>query len=270
MAVENTINCPGCGSLQPASSAFCSRCGTPLRPTAQAAPPPYPPPYASTTYPPAGPYDQLGPPPTSGWAVASLICGILFCIPLSALAAIVFGIIGIVETKSGRKKGFGMALAGLILGLLVGPVVLIAILLPSLNRAREVANRVKCASNMRQIGQAIQLYANQYHGEYPPDLPTLLKAESVISPNVFVCPSSNDTNATGPGDLDSGGHDSYVYLGKGLTTSIADPTLPVLYEVDTHHVNGANFLFTDGHVEFMNKNQEAAILSRANNRVPGQ
>jgi len=44
---------------------------------------------------------------------------------------------------------------------------LISILLPSLNRARETANRVKCASNLRQIGQAILLYSNDNNGPYP-------------------------------------------------------------------------------------------------------
>src|SRR4051794_26022084 len=44
---------------------------------------------------------------------------------------------------------------------------LISILLPSLNRARETANRVKCASNLRQIGQAILLYSNENKGLYP-------------------------------------------------------------------------------------------------------
>jgi prepilin-type processing-associated H-X9-DG protein len=44
---------------------------------------------------------------------------------------------------------------------------LISILLPSLNRAREQANKVKCASNLRQIGQAILLYANDNKGAYP-------------------------------------------------------------------------------------------------------
>src|SRR5688500_4713431 len=44
---------------------------------------------------------------------------------------------------------------------------LISILLPSLNRARETANRVKCASNLRQIGQAILLYSNENKGAYP-------------------------------------------------------------------------------------------------------
>jgi len=44
---------------------------------------------------------------------------------------------------------------------------LISILLPSLNRAREQANRVKCASNLRQIGQGIQMYANENKGNFP-------------------------------------------------------------------------------------------------------
>jgi type II secretory pathway pseudopilin PulG len=37
---------------------------------------------------------------------------------------------------------------------------LISILLPALNKARESANRVKCASNLRSIGQSIYMFAN--------------------------------------------------------------------------------------------------------------
>ena len=36
-----------------------------------------------------------------------------------------------------------------------------------LNRAREVANRVKCASNLKQIGMALLLYSNENRGAYP-------------------------------------------------------------------------------------------------------
>src|SRR4051812_7690860 len=43
----------------------------------------------------------------------------------------------------------------------------IAFLTPSLCRSRETANRVKCASNLRQIGQAILLYSNDNRGAYP-------------------------------------------------------------------------------------------------------
>src|SRR5438093_7677716 len=34
-------------------------------------------------------------------------------------------------------------------------------------RAQETANRVKCSSNLRQIGQAMLLYANDNKGAYP-------------------------------------------------------------------------------------------------------
>lgn len=45
--------------------------------------------------------------------------------------------------------------------------VLLAILLPSLSAARMHAKRVVSTSNMRQIGLAIELYAEDYHGFFP-------------------------------------------------------------------------------------------------------
>ena len=45
---------------------------------------------------------------------------------------------------------------------------LISILLPSLNAARRQATRIACSANMRSIGQAYQMYANEYKGAYPP------------------------------------------------------------------------------------------------------
>lgn len=42
--------------------------------------------------------------------------------------------------------------------------VLIAILLPSLNRAREAANTVKCASQLREIGLGLRMYADANRG----------------------------------------------------------------------------------------------------------
>lgn len=45
--------------------------------------------------------------------------------------------------------------------------VLIGILLPTLNRAREAAKRANCLSNLRTIGQYAMMYANQYKGRVP-------------------------------------------------------------------------------------------------------
>src|SRR5581483_7438886 len=45
--------------------------------------------------------------------------------------------------------------------------VLVAILLPALQRAREQALRIQCLSNMRQHGVAYMTYVQEYHGYFP-------------------------------------------------------------------------------------------------------
>ena len=129
-----------------------------------------------------------------------------------------------------------------------------SILLPSLNRARETANRVKCASNLRQIGEGILLYSNENKGSYPPDLGTLIKTEDITAAS-FVCPDTNNTpppNMT-PDDAANwvNNNSDYIYIGANLKQG-ANPALVVCYEKDGNHGgDGINMLFADGHVEFL-------------------
>ena len=45
--------------------------------------------------------------------------------------------------------------------------VLISILLPSLSRARESANSVKCLANLKQLGSTMLMYCNDNRGRFP-------------------------------------------------------------------------------------------------------
>jgi len=56
------------------------------------------------------------------------------------------------------SKGFTLVELLVVIGIIA---LLISILLPSLSRAREIANRAKCAANLKQVGEMLQLYANE-------------------------------------------------------------------------------------------------------------
>src|SRR4051812_11023414 len=71
--------------------------------------------------------------------------------------------IGIRRPRDGRK-GFTLIELIVLVLIVVGGI---SILMPSLCKSRETANRVKCAANLKQIGNGLMLYANENRGALP-------------------------------------------------------------------------------------------------------
>src|SRR5450631_1778582 len=166
--------CPRCGSSNPDEGKYCINCGDSLVVNGAARPLPGAPNTGGLSEPIATGQPIVGNPPTSGKAVASLICGIFsFMLPAS-IAAVILGHLSLSEIRKsgGRIGGAGIATAGLVLGYIgiaIIPFVLIvaAIAIPNLLRARIAANEASAVGTLRTIDVAATTYTTEFENGFP-------------------------------------------------------------------------------------------------------
>ncbi len=211
-------------------------------------------------------------PVRQGLAVTSMVLGILglltACVPILSIIALVLGIVALVKAsqRPAEYGGKGFAIAGVCLGglsLVLLPVMLLlgSILLPSLAKARELAKRSVCTANLLGFAKGMEIYANQYGGQYPPDVEALLTS-GLAQPTMFACPSgSPDVDYTAPQYKYTPGqpippklkevmHSCYQYI-PGQTSN-TNPGNVLMYEKkECHSGEGGNVLFGDDHVEWI-------------------
>jgi len=198
---------------------------------------------------------------TSGMAIASLvtgICGVLCILPcIGGLLGVIFGHVslGQIKRSGGSMGGRGMAIGGLVtgyLGIVLSVLVVPALFLPVLSKAREKARRVNCAGNLKQIGLALMMYAVDNDGTLPTtanggvDFGTVADAGYITpSGKVWACPSAWQQGL-------SVHNSNYTYVGSGLKVSNPNaPNVVIAYEASGNHPGNSwmNALFIDGHVE---------------------
>jgi len=165
-------------------------------------------------------------------------------------------------------------------------LLLAMVLLPTLGRTRPAANVIKCSSNLKQIGMAIHMYANDHEDQCPASFDVLI-AEYDITTYTFICasndcsddvarlPSTATTQQAAASVVEGTSTCSYFLCRfPGLTLSQLTPKHVLAYEKPLNHTtktNGMNVLFADGRTEWIPaplRDQVAAELAAGQNPPP--
>lgn len=182
-----------------------------------------------------GVYCLFFPDAARGCVIAILLCAISFILAL-------IGLISAMIKDNARR----LSVASLIFIIIV-----IAFLCGNEGRPTERARRISCASNIKQIGLALKLYAMDYSDSFPPEngaagLEYLRKYDYLTDYAIYTCSSTKTEMGNGKQPLTEQTVD-YVYAG-GLNIK-SEPNIHVLYDKPGNHQDFGNACIVDGTVE---------------------
>jgi prepilin-type N-terminal cleavage/methylation domain-containing protein len=108
---------------------------------------------------------------------------------------------GIRSSAGSRRAAFTLVELLVVIGIIA---VLVGMLLPTLNRAREQARRANCLSNLRSIGHLVNMYANVFRGQIPIGYSGAVKSGTNYTENYWLL------------KYDFTGNPQYRFVGLGL------------------------------------------------------
>ncbi|GEM_PF-2514594 len=111
-----------------------------------------------------------------------------------------------------------------------------------------------CMANLKQMGLAMQMYAQDYNEQFPDDPKILFSKHYISTLEILICPAHKSLN--------SDSSISYVYV-RGLTAKDR-PNGILMYDAstDNHEGQGRNVLFLDGHVRYCVEKDFQELLAK--------
>jgi prepilin-type N-terminal cleavage/methylation domain-containing protein/prepilin-type processing-associated H-X9-DG protein len=142
--------------------------------------------------------------------------------------------------------------------------ILAAMIFPVFSRARASARKVTCLSNIVQLGTALQLYAADSSGAFPPHDNDWAPVEPYVkNRDAFRCPEDASLAASPAQSQDQKQptqiRSSYVYR-----SGLANDGLPgevIAFDGWIWHLGGRNVLFLDTHGAWFNASSFWAVAS---------
>ncbi|MFM9170963.1 MAG: DUF4190 domain-containing protein, partial [Phycisphaerales bacterium] len=184
-----------------------------------------------------------------GESGAARVCGIVgLCVPVLGLVAIILGVVYLARP---RTNGRGLAIGGIVtgvLGLLSTVALLLALLLPGLGRARQAARQVQSSAQMQQIANLLRSDAEE------PAADASLESRYGLTADMWISPSAD------------GGTRSYLRIVPDPAfAAIGDPILAEDPDVVDRRM--LVVAYADGSISSIPRDEVIELLKAAGPRV---